>query len=176
MSEFNNPENENHLDTGDEATGAECGAEPGGGSYGSFPCGNTRRHSRLIVGIIIACIICALFGKVGYIPYLILPLCICFGTVILHGKKEVGSLVALIILSVAGAAFLPAIDAAYAQAVDSGISLFSLPLLAFSHIGEANLLTNFTFSSACVIPAVQTIIGICISWQIFRYYRIIKGK
>ena len=170
--------NDNELET--KTTAEIEPAEPKdgvlGGPHGSLPAAILGGILGLIAGIIIACIICALFGKVGYIPYLILPLCICFGTVILRGKKELSSLVALIILSVAGAAFLPAVDAAYVQAVDGGVSLFSLPLLAFSHIGEANLLTNFTFSSACVIPAVQTIIGICISWQIFRYYRIIKGE
>lgn len=122
--------------------------------------------------LLIISVCCAVSGGIRYFPYILIPLCVCFATVILKGNKGTWGFVISAVFSAVGMFFVPAFAAAVEYAGKQGISALSVPLIAFSKVGEVNFFTDISFSSASVFPIVFVVIGLAVVWQIFRYYRI----
>lgn len=125
-----------------------------------------------LVGMFIALILCtAIFGIFGRMPYVFLflfPLCVCFMSLVFKGSLNIGGLVCEIIFTAIGIIIHPAFFIALHYTKANGTSFLSVPLVALTEIGNYNFFTNFSFATSTVFPIIIAIIGIIISWQIFR--------
>lgn len=125
-----------------------------------------------LCGMVIALIICTvayyIFASTPYILFLLFPLCICFMSLLFNGSLNVGGIITETIFTFLGIFLFPAFCTACNRVSIAGISPFSVPLVALSEIGNSNFIMNFSFSSLYIFPILVAIIGIAISWQIFR--------
>ena len=125
-----------------------------------------------LVGMFIALILCTaafvIFDTMPYLMFFLFPLCVCFMSLVFKGSLNIGGLVCEIIFTALGIFVLPAFFTACRFVKANGTSFFSVPLLALTEVGSSNFFTNFAFSTSTVFPILIAIIGIIISWQIFR--------
>lgn len=125
-----------------------------------------------LVGMLVALILCtaifAIFGSIPYIFFLLFPLSICFFSLVFKGSLNVGGLVCEIIFTALGIFILPAFFTANTLVKASGTSFLSVPLVALTEVGNTNFFTNFAFATSTVFPILIAVIGIIVTWQIFR--------
>lgn len=125
-----------------------------------------------LCGMVIALLICTVayyvFAGTPYILFLLFPFCICFMSLLFNGSLNVGGIITETLFTFLGIFLFPAFCTACNQVSTAGISPFSVPLVALSEIRNSNFIINFSFSSLYIFPILVAIIGIAISWQIFR--------
>lgn len=122
----------------------------------------------MIIALILSSVIFGIFDKMPYLMYFLFPLCVCFMSLVFNGSLNRGGLICEIIFTVLGIFILPAFFSAFHYVKVSGTSFLSVPLVALSEIGTSNFFTNISFSTATVFPVIIAIIGIIISWNIFK--------
>lgn len=142
-----------------------------GNKHGSIPAAVVGGVIGLFVALIIISICCGVTGGMRYFPYILIPLGICFGVVLLNGDKGSWGFGITAVLTALGVFLAPAFGAAVLYALKQGISVLSVPLLAVTMVGKENFLTGIAFSSAYVFPIVFAAIGLAAVWQIYLYYR-----
>ena len=138
---------------------------------GSIPAAVVGGIIGLFIALIVISICCGVTGGMRYFPYILIPLGICFGVVLLKGDKGPWGFGITVVLTALGVFLAPAFGAAVLYAAKQGISLLSVPLLAVTMVGKANFLTGIAFSSAYVFPIVFAVIGLAAVWQLYLYYR-----
>ena len=125
-----------------------------------------------LVGMLVALILCtavfAIFGRMPYIFFLLLPLSICFFSLIFKGSLNIGGLVCEIIFTALGIFMLPAFFTASTLVKASGTSFLSVPLIALTEVGSINFFTNIAFATSTLFPILIAAIGITAVWQILR--------
>lgn len=125
-----------------------------------------------LVGMIIALLLCTvihgIFGKTPHIAYFLFPLCICVMSLIFSGSLKISGLITAAVFTFLGIIIYPAFSAACDSVLDRSLSPLSVPLVALAQVGKSNLLANFTFTSQYVYPILIAIIGIAITWQVFK--------
>ena len=140
-------------------------------NYGSIPAAIVGGIIGVFVSLIVISICCGVTGGMRYFPYVLIPLCTCFGVVLLKGDKGICGFVITVLLTALGVFLAPSFGAAALYAIKHSISVLSVPLIAITMIGKSNFLTDISFSSAYVFPIVFAIIGLAAVWQIYLYYR-----
>ena len=125
-----------------------------------------------LVGMIIAVLLCTgiycAFGKIPYIIFFLFPFCICIISMLFGGSLRVSGIIIEAVFIFIGLFIFPAFCVACNNVIDAGLSPLSIPLVAITEIGSNNFLSGFSFSSFYVFPVLISIIGIAISWQIFK--------
>lgn len=125
-----------------------------------------------LVGMIIALLLCTvihgIFGKTPYLTFFLFPLCICVMSLIFSGSLTKGGIITAAVFNFLGIIAYPAFSAACDSVLDRALSPLSVPLVALTQIGKTNLLSSFSFTSQFVYPIIIAIIGIVITWQIFK--------
>ena len=128
-----------------------------------------------IVGCLIGVILCTLAGgtstSLGQLFFLLIPLCIGFFHFLFHGDLGVPGLIVTIVFSAVGLYLVPSFSAAAGVAARDAVSLFAVPLLAFSGAGDSSYFSKLAFDTAHVFPPVFVIMGILIAWQLYRMKR-----
>ena len=122
----------------------------------------------MFIALILSTVFFALTKTMPYLLFFLFPLCICFMSLVFKGSLNIGGLVCEIIFTALGIFMLPAFLSACHFVKANGTSFFSVPLVALTEIGNSNFFTNFAFKTSTVFPILIAIIGIIISWQIFR--------
>ena len=128
-----------------------------------------------IVGCLIGVILCTLAGgtstSLGQLLFLLIPLCIGIFHLLFRGDLGVPGLIVTIVFSAIGLYLVPSFSAAAGVAARDGVSVFAVPLLAFSGAGDNTYFSKLTFDTAHVFPPVFVIMGILIAWQLYRMKR-----
>ena len=125
-----------------------------------------------LVGMIAALLICTLVygitGKMPFILFFLFPFCICLMSILFGGSLSLGGIISETVFTFLGIFIFPAFRTACDQVLVAGTSPFSIPLVALTQIGESSFFSGFSLSSLYVFPILIAIIGIAISWQIFK--------
>ena len=135
---------------------------------GSVPASVLGGFVGMLIALILSTLIYGVFGAFPYILFFIFPLCVCFMSLVFNGSLNVGGLVCEIIFTVIGIFLHPAFFISLHYVKANGSSFLSVPLVALTQIGSSNFFTDISFSTATVFPVIIAIIGIAVSWQIFK--------
>lgn len=122
----------------------------------------------MFIALILSTAIYGIFGRMPYVLLFLFPLCVCFISLLFKGSLNIGGLICEIIFTAIGIIIHPAFFISLHYAKANGTSFLSVPLIALTEIGNCNLFTNFSFSTSTVFPVIIAVIGIIISWQIFK--------
>ena len=122
----------------------------------------------MILALILSTAIYGIFGRMPYVFLFLFPLCVCFMSLVFKGSLNIGGLVCEIIFTAVGIIVHPAFFIALHYTKANGTSFLSVPLVALTEIGNYNFFTNISFSTSTVFPIIISVIGIIISWQIFK--------
>ena len=128
-----------------------------------------------IVGCLIGVILCSLAGgtstSLGQLLFLLIPLCIGIFHLLFHGNLGVPGLIVTTVFSAIGLYLVPSFSAAAGVESRDGVSVFAVPLLAFSGAGNNTYFSKMAFDTSHVFPPVFVIMGILIVWQLYRMRR-----
>ncbi len=168
MSEF---ENKNELELDEELVVSEENEDTEEYRYidtGSPAASVLGGLVGMFIALVLSTVVYGVFGKMPYILLFLFPLCVCFVSLLFNGSLNIGGLICEIIFTAIGIIIHPAFFIALHYVKANGTSFLSVPLVALTEIGNNNLFTNFSFSTATVFPVIIAVIGIIISWQIFK--------
>ena len=138
------------------------------------PSGGSAAVSLLagLAGCIVGTLLCAAGGgmtsTLGRFLFLLIPLAIGAADLLFRGNRGVPALVITAVFTALGVFLVPSLTAAAVTAGTQGLSILSVPLIAFSRIGIANYFTEFALDTAHVFPVVFAVIGVLIAWELYR--------
>ena len=125
-----------------------------------------------LVGCIVGTVLCAAGGgrtsTLGLFLFVLIPLAIGAANILFRGNRGVPALVITAMFTALGVFLVPSLTAAAVTARTQGLSVLSVPLIAFSKIGIANYFTGFTLDTAHLFPIVFAVIGVLISRELYK--------
>ncbi len=144
-------------------------------NYGFVPASILAGLVGLAAALIIVSICAAVSGGDRYFPYILFPLCICLFTKLFSAHTGIAGILITALFSVIGLFITPAFSYAINYCIKEEIFFLSSPLVAFSSLAEHNFFTDIALSADTVFPAAFIVIGILITYQIYRYFTFIKN-
>lgn len=143
---------------------------------GSVPSSILAGLVSLVVSLVIISLCNVIIGKASVFPLILFPLLTFLFTKLFGGKAGMVGRVVAIVFSIIGLIISPSFSYACEYCVEQNISLFSIPLTAFSSLKEHFFFKDFSFCSATVLPIAVIIVGLLITFQLFKLIEVKSGQ